>query len=418
MKNSGPEKKKALTPGSVLKPKKIQLPREEEQVEMRRSTKEKERVYGIAKPQKKRKVVNSGLVPALVKSAVYLVFVLVVSGFLGYYATSVANDVFAFVKGEEEVRLTVPEDAAIDDISALLHENGIIKYPKIFELYAEIKEDDGEFIAGEYTISPSLNYDLLLDAFKYKFVRSVVRITIPEGYCCEDIIELFLSYGIGTREGFVDAINNVDYSEFRFVRELTEQNSMEGRYYRLEGYLYPDTYDFYTDATPAQVIYKLLSNFDRKFKEVYYDRAKEIGLTVDQVITLASFIQEEAYYLEEFENVASVFHNRLNNPGSFPELESDATVAYAIHVETGKRPDTITPEDLKYKSLYNTYLHSGLTPGAIANAGYDAIVTAMYPATTNYYYFYTNSRDRRTVFSSTYDQHLAAIRADQSELPN
>ncbi|MBQ7010989.1 MAG: endolytic transglycosylase MltG [Clostridia bacterium] len=379
-------------------------------------TREKQRAMAAPRRRRKKKTVNTGVVSALVKIAVFLVFIIVVSAFAGAFVISVGNDVFAFVKPEEPVSVTVPENATVEDISTLLHEAGIIKHPKIFVMYAGLKEDDGEFIAGEYEVSPQLNYDQLLSEFKYKFVRSIVRITIPEGYCVEDIIELFVSHGIGDREGFIRAINEVDYSEFRFVRELMEQD-LSKRYYRLEGYLYPDTYDFYTDATPAQVVYKLLNNFDRKFKDVYYDRCAELGLTVDQVVTIASFIQEEAYYLEEFENVASVFHNRLNNPAAFPRLESDATAAYAIHVKTGKRPEKIVPADLEVDSPYNTYKNDGLPPGAISSPGYDAIVTAMYPAKTSYYYFYTKS-DKRTVFSKTLAEHQAAIRADTSELPN
>ncbi|MBQ2733392.1 MAG: endolytic transglycosylase MltG [Clostridia bacterium] len=379
-------------------------------------TREKQRAAAAPK-RRKKKTVNSGVVTALVKTCLYLVFVIIVSAFAGFYVISIGNDIFAFVKPEEPVIITVPEEATVEDIGEILHEGGIIKYPGIFEFYAELKKDDGEFIAGEYEVSPQLNYDQLLAEFKYRFVREIVRITIPEGYCVEDIIELFVANGIGDREGFIKAINEVDYSEFRFVRELEESGTSKDRYYRLEGYLYPDTYDFYTDATPAQVVYKLLNNFNRKFKDVYYDRAKEIGLTVDEVVTIASFIQEEAYYLEEFENVASVFHNRLANPAAFPKLESDATAAYAIHVMTGKRPDKIVPADLEVKSPYNTYQIEGLPPGAISSPGYDAIVTAMYPAKTDYYYFYTKS-DKRTVFSKTLAEHQAAIRADSEELPN
>ena len=371
-----------------------------------------EQKKALAEPKRKRARVKDSVVPALVKSAVYLVSVIVISLFLGFFAISVANDVFAFVKSTDEVSVSIPENATVEDVADILGENGIIRYPKIFTMFAALKKDDGKFIAGEYQVTPSTNYEMLLSAFKYRFVRTVVRLTIPEGYCCEEIIDLFVSNGIGTRESFIDAINNTDYSEFRFVRELEEQGITD-RYYRLEGYLYPDTYDFYSDATAAQVVYKLLSNFDRKFKEVYYDRAKEIGLTVDQVVTIASLIQEEAYYLEDFENVASVFHNRLNNPSAFPHIESDATVAYAIHVETGTRPTTITPADLEFKSKYNTYLVDGLCPGPISCPGYDAIVTAMYPAKTNYYYFYTK-QDKHTVFSKTYAEHQAAIAADVS----
>ncbi|MBQ7172430.1 MAG: endolytic transglycosylase MltG [Clostridia bacterium] len=389
----------------------------------RRNTREKKRelsrINSVLKKEPKRKrsenAVGKWFISPLVKTMVYLAVILVISVFLGFYLISVANDLFAFVKSEEEVTLTVPENATIEEVSDLLYENGLIRYPSLFRFYAKLKKDDGKFIAGEYTVKASMNYDLLRNAFKYKYSRTIVRLTIPEGFTCDDIIDLFVSKGVSSREEFIQAINTADFSEFAFVRALDE-NPNPDRHYRLEGYLYPDTYEFYSDASAAQCLYKLLENFDKKFKDVYYERCQALGLTVDQVITIASYVQSEAYYLDEYERVASVFYNRLNNPAAFPCLESDATAAYAVQLLEGKRPDNVTPETLKVQSPYNTYLHAGLSPGAISNPGYDAIMTALYPASTSYYYFYTNS-DRTTVFSATLWEHQAAIAADQNRLP-
>ncbi len=389
----------------------------------RRNTREKKRelsrINNVLKKEPKRKrrdsAVGKGIVSPLVKTMIYLAVVVVISVFLGFYLISVANDLFAFVKSDEEVVVTVPENATIEDVSNLLHDNGLIRYPALFRLYAKLKKDNGNFIPGEYTVKASMNYDLLRNAFKYKYTRTIVRLTIPEGYTCDDIIDLFVSKGISSREEFIQAINHADFSEFAFVRALDE-NPNPDRHYRLEGYLYPDTYEFYSDASAAQCLYKLLENFNKKFKDVYYERCNALGLTVDQVITIASYVQSEAYYLEEYERVASVFYNRLNSPAAFPFLESDATAAYAVQLKEGKRPETVTPETLKVDSPYNTYLHEGLSPGAISNPGYDAIVTALYPAATPYYYFYTNS-NKTTVFSATLWEHQAAIAADQNRLP-
>lgn len=368
----------------------------------------------MAKTRKKRiketkTVYSTGFIKAMVKIVLYIVIVLVLSGFAGYFLISAGNDFFAFVKDDEPVTVTVPEGTDVKKLADILGEKGIIKYPTLFKLYASLKKSEIKIVPGEYEVSPLTNYSTLMSSFRPHYVRTVVRLTIPEGFSVDEIIDLFVSNGIGDREGFIDAINNADFSEFRFVR-MIDETEHPGRFYRLEGYLYPDTYEFYSDANPAQVIYKLLANFDRKFKEVYYTRAEEIGLTVDQVITIASLIQEEAYYLEEFEKVSSVFHNRLKNTYYFPKIESDATVVYAVQIAEGERPEKVAPF-LTFESPYNTYLHEGLPPGPISNPGYDAIVTAIYPAATDYYYFYTN-RDKRITFSRTLAEHQAAIAAD------
>lgn len=359
---------------------------------------------GSGKASQPDKTVNNA-VSGLLKAIIYIVAVLVVGVTLAYIVIVVGNDVFAFVKSDEIVEVTIPEDADIDCIADVLYENGIIKYPAIFRYYAAAKSDNSDFLSGDIEVSASMNYGELLDAFKYKYVRGTSRIAIPEGLTVNEIIDIFLSYGIGTREGFTEAINNYPF-DYDFVRALDE-NPNEGRTYRLEGYLYPDTYEFYNDNTEVQVIYKLLDEFNTKFGDAYRARADELGMTTDQIVTLASLIEKETKYLDEYEYVSSVFYNRLNSSGSFEYLESDATVVYAIQIATGKRI-VPTAEDLYFDSPYNTYTHKGLPPGPISNPGFDAISVALYPAATNYYYFVADSSGR-TIFSRTLAEHKAAI---------
>ena len=225
-----------------------------------------------------------------------------------------------------------------------------------------------------------------------------------------DIISIFTEAGIGTKEGFVDAINTFDYSEyFDFLPEVYSACTAD-RIYKLEGYLYPDTYDFYSDSKETQIIYKLLENFNAKFSGQMKKDAAEAGYTMDQIIILASLVQKEAYYYEDYDSIASVFINRLKNKSSFPKLESDATTVYAIELATGKRPEKLGDAELAFNSPYNTRVYNGLPPGAICNPGYEAIMCAIYPASTPYYYFVAD-KQKHNIFSKTYEEHKKAVAA-------
>ena len=350
-------------------------------------------------------------ITGMIKAAVYVTCVVLISVFLAVGIIVVGNDVFALVKDDKVVEITVSDSTTVSELADILAEHEIIKYPAVFKIYASMKDmTDEDIVAGTYKISPTMNYELLTTAFKPVLTREIVRLTIPEGASVPDVIKIFTDNGIGTREGFISAINEYDYSEhFEWLAPLYEEKDSK-RYYRLEGYLYPDTYDFYSDSEETQIIYKLLENFDAKFSEEMKNDAAEAGFTVDQIVIIASLIQEEAYYYEDYDKIASVFINRLNKPSTYPKLESDATVAYAIGVEQGKRPEDIGAAELDFDSPYNTRKYNGMPPGAITNPGYEAIMCAIYPAKTDYYYFVADAKGYN-VFSQTYKQHLEAVEA-------
>lgn len=350
-------------------------------------------------------------VVSVIKAVIYIIFVLVVSVFLSLTVITVANDVYAFVKSDEVVEVTIPEYATLEEVSEILYKNDIIKYPTIFKLYAVAENDDGEFLAGTYSVTPMMNYETLLGEFKEKPVSGTATITIPEGYSTDEIINLMVQNGIGTREGYVDVIQNYDF-DYWFIDELEASGRTENRLYRLDGYLFPDTYEFYKSSSEATVINKLLKRFSQIFTQEYRDQCTALGYSVDEMITLASMIEKEAASPSEFFLVSSVFHNRLNNPWSFPRLESDATVLYVIAHDKGERPKTVTPEDLQYSTLYNTYLYEGLPPGPIANPSASAMLAALSPVSTDYYYFYYMSSAGRTVYSATKSEHDSYIAQD------
>ena len=345
-------------------------------------------------------------VMSLIKAILYIIIVVAVSGLLSYYIIVFANDMYAFVKSAEEVEVTIPEYATVEEIADILGDAGVVEYPDLLVLYAKLKKIDKtyEFVAGDYTVNGMMNYDELFYAFVPHKSYEVVRITIPEGYTIDEMINLFTENGIGTREGFIDAINNYDF-DYDFVRALDEAD-LSGRTYRLEGYLYPDTYEFYKSSSEVTVIYKLLNRFNVIFSSDFYERAETLGYTVDEIMTLASMIEKEARYAQDYETVSSVFHNRLNS-SNFPHLESDATIMYAIQVRDGERKSSLTGEDLAYDTPYNSYLYEGLPPGPIANPGYEAITCALWPASSKYYYFVSDNYGN-TYFSRTNAEHEAA----------
>ena len=339
-------------------------------------------------------------ITSLLKGIVYIVAVLVISVFASWTIIEVANDVFAFAKSDEAVTVVIEEEMTANDVAQMLYENGIIKYPTMYELFIRLKEESTDYLVGEYEISPSMNYGDINDTFTYiAHTREQVVVTVPEGYTVDQIIDLLLKNGIGTREGFVAAINEFDYG-YRFMQGLDDLDPE--RTYRLEGYLFPDTYYFFKDASEVAVIDKFLVNFERKVSEEYYERADVLGMSMDDLIILASMIQAEGMTLSDFENISSVFHNRLANPRTYPKMQSDATLQYILD----KRKTALTASDLQIDSKYNSYKYNGLPPGSICNPGMDAINCALYPAETGYYYFLADGRGN-TYFSETLEQHDA-----------
>ncbi len=366
----------------------------------------------------------------LAKAVIYVAVVCIISAYVSYYAITIANDVFAFVKTDREIKVSVPENATDKEIAYLLEKNGIIKYDWMFELYLIYKTDGDtatSYIPGEKTLNSTMNYNQLIAALTTEpFVNEQISVTIPEGFTVDEIIDLLVEKGIGTREGYVEAINNYPYKH-EFVVWLDTNGYPETRKYRLEGYLYPDTYFFYKSSAEYTVINKMLNNFNDKFwryLEVFQEDIDKHNMSVDDIVTLASMIQAEAKLFIDFESVSYVFHNRLTHSGTFPYLQSDATIQYILdeHVED------FTQEQLNIDNPYNTYKYTGLPPGAICNPGYDALSAAIYPDapvdsdgnSVNAYYFVSNKAGK-TYYAETraqHDRNKLTVKKDNEEYEN
>ncbi len=349
---------------------------------------------------------RGGIMISLTKAILYIAFVVITGAVIAYFGIHFANDIFAFVKDDVEATIEITEDMTLTEIADTLYRNDIIEYPSLFKLYFKSKSDTLELEPGEYTISATMNYSQIMAIIKKTAgKRQTIDIRITEGMTVDDIINQFVEKGIGKRERFVEVINTHPF-DYPFVTLLDETELDEQRLYRLEGYLFPDTYQFYTsyysytldestgenvatDITEIAVIDKLLANFNAKFVEEDYKACEELGLTVDQVITLASMIEKEAYYADDFYKVSAVFHNR-HKSSSFVNFGSDATLYYYFPDKT----DELTREELETDTHYNTHIYGGFPPSAICNPGFEAIMAALYPddSMKGYYYFVSDKQ--------------------------
>lgn len=230
--------------------------------------------------------------------------------------------------------------------------------------------------------------------------NQAVSLTFPEGFTVREIAQRLEDHGVCTGAAFIAAVQEAE-PEGRAFSFLTQP---ERRPYRLEGYLFPDTYDFYVGEGAQKALRRFTANLDAKLTTDDYARAGELGMTIDEVLTLASIIQAETGEARQMGNVSSVLHNRLN--GDYTRLECDSTTFYLREDVRPYFPDAPG----QFDALYDTYTRSGLPLGPICSPGMDAIQAALFPTQTDYLYFVT-SRDGVYYYAKTYEEHQANCRA-------
>jgi UPF0755 protein len=262
-----------------------------------------------------------------------------------------------------------------------------------------------------------MNYDTLMLSFVEKMTLTTVRITFPEGSTVDEIIALFEANGCSTREKFLECMETYDFvAEYEFLKDI----DMTDRYYLLEGYLYPDTYDFYTGRSPEYYLCRLLDQFNKVFRQSgFFKMLDKTDYTLDQIMIIASIIEKEAYQQNDFDIVSSVIHNRLKDPVTFPYLECDSTIVYALSCEAGHRVTDITGEDLDLDNPYNSYKKEGLTPGPICNPSFNSIACAFEPAQTDVAYYYFVSDSYGVMYYATtlkeHEENIAEIKKAEAQ---
>jgi UPF0755 protein len=282
---------------------------------------------------------------------------------------------------------------SFNTLAAKLENRGIITNIRFFKLLALLRGDDKMLKAGEYALSPAMTPIQVLDAL-VRGQAYLHRLTIPEGYSLKQIAEEVAGNEFGQSDDFIALGNDP---------EVVSKFGIEAQ--SLEGYLFPDTYYFPKGASSELIIKKMVERFNEQFPPKWKNRAKDLGRSVHEIVTLASIIEKETGAPSERSIIASVFHNRLKKN---MRLESDPTVIYGIPDFDGnikrKHLTTMTP--------YNTYKIKGLPPGPIANPGRAAIEAALYPAQTDYLFF-VSKKDGTHFFSQTIQEHQKAVRKYQ-----
>ena len=307
------------------------------------------------------------------------------------------------------IQVVIPSGSSASRIASILYrargqdEPGLIVSTASFKIYVDFTGRANALKAGTYVLSRNMTIPEIVNILcAGNEARRVTRFTIPEGYTAEEIARALFEAGIlEDQEEFLALCKDGTLLSVSYLDQLTNAS---GRRYALEGYLFPDTYEVYEDAAPADILKKMLNRFAVVFTEEDAERARALNLTTDQVLTLASMIEKEAAADEDFARVSAVFHNRLRN--GMP-MESCATLSYAL----GIRKYTFTEEEMATVSPYNTYRNKGLPVGPICNPGRAAIQAALYPEEEYLregYLYFCNMNPKQTnrlVFSRTYDEH-------------
>lgn len=342
---------------------------------------------------------------------IYVAAVVLGSMLLAGIGWILANDLCALDKGDETYTVTIEEGDGVFKIASKLKKAGLIELKGFFVLYEIFTGAKNDIDPGTYELNTSMDYRSLVhnmydpDA-RRRAEEGLVLVTIPEGYSVQQIVDLLAEKGIATKEELVDAVSNFDFGEeYPFI-----DNSLTGQINRLEGYLFPDTYEFSTEKTAVFAIDTMLTNFNTKVSNELLSEIQESGYTFREIITMASIIEKEAIGdYEERTNVASVLYNRLKNPDAETAglLQVDASIDYALRLEGKDRSEFSTELD----SPYNTYIHAGLPVGPICNPSLASIRAALNPSQTDYYY-YALGTDGVHHFFRTYSEHLAFVNSD------
>jgi peptidoglycan lytic transglycosylase G len=301
------------------------------------------------------------------------------------------------VKNAAPVEVTIPSGAGGRDIARMLRDAGLIRSPAGFVLRNIFFSRGKPLQAGRYVFTRAESGRTIFERLqKGDALPTDIAVTIPEGFTLKKIAARFAQAGVVDEHAFLEAARVERFrSAFPFL-----QGAPDGS---LEGYLFPDTYRFFRGTNPEDVIRKMLARFGEQFGAVSAEAGGAGKRSVHEIVTLASIIEGEVRTMEDRKVVSGILWSRLDHHVA---LAADATVRYAL--DTWDRPLTI--QDLAVDSPYNTRKYAGLPPGPIGNPGADSLRAALRPQDSEYFYYLSSAKDRKTIFSKTLEEHNAAIR--------
>lgn len=316
---------------------------------------------------------------------IYVAVLVAISAIFSVYAMSFVNDILGSNRSTDVVTITVSENTTTSKLINQLKKNKLIKRKGLCKTFMVLTSgmhkstDYKTYLSGVYDLSPSMGLEKMLLSCQEVQKADTVTVTIPEGFNIDQIALKLEKAGVCTSADFYSNLKKATFDN-QMLRGIENKNA---RYNYLEGYLYPDTYEFYVGQSASSVIRKLLENSENKWTKEYSAQAKKMGMSMDEVLTMASIIQKEAGDAEQMPIIASVFYNRLKS-SSFRCLQSDATTVY---VAKFIKPNVSVGEADTYAQKYDTYKCIGLPAGPICCPGNDAIKAVLWPSETDYYFF-------------------------------
>lgn len=355
----------------------------------------------------KRKV--NGFVMAFI-IAISVVIILALIGGMAY--SWYRNEVEGNGRKEADAIISVEKGMTPTKIAELLEENGIIKNADIFRFYLKTVGGAESLQYGSFELNSQMSYDDIISELQtMKNRRNTVRVTFPEGSTVIQFANKMAEAGLCTAEEFIEVANNDDFSQFKFWSEIID---VPNRFMKAEGYLMPETYDFFTDDTVYNMVAKLYQHFEDSFTDEMYTRMHELDMTLDELVTLASFVQEEAGHDSEQPKVSAVLHNRLKPGSASPRLECNVC---SLIMEPGNYVnDYIIPYYGTQASVpagmldaYNTYVINGLPAGPISCPGKIALKNTLYPEEGFDYLYFVTDLTGKYYYSKTYNEHLVNV---------
>lgn len=346
-------------------------------------------------------------IPHMLATVIWLCLIVAIGVSLGRALWLCAADLLALGKEGQEITITIEENDDITDVSQKLQKAGMIRYANLFEIFAKLTGKGEGILVGSITFSDSTVYDYnaLINTMSYRGDATVtVEVMIPEGYCCAQIFSLLEEKGVCSVAALEEYAANGELKERWFLDGVDR-----GHKYCLEGFLFPDTYEFYMDDEPKQVLEKFLENFEYRFTNRMVDKFVALNaklgnakISMQELVIMASIIEKEKANTLEGYTISSVFYNRLKNAAAFPFLNSDATILYAIDYYNKGELNTNAQINA---SPFNTYTQTGLPPAPIANPGLSSLDAALDPEDTSYFYFIFDKEAGVHRFSKTLDEH-------------
>lgn len=343
----------------------------------------------------------------VIKGIILVVAVFALANLTYKHVRTYYDDYMDEYKGTEstdgvDVSVTIPEGASVKQIAEILKENGLIDYPSAFTKRLQDSEYRGKLHGGTYTLNTGMTTLQMMAVMSptMEADKPIDYLVVPEGFTVEMIAARCEEQGICTETEFLNACKSVTKSDFPYLADIPAGANVQ---YKVQGFLFPATYDIYDSTTAESLVEWMLQTFDNYYTKDLQERASELGYSAFEVVTRASIVEREAKVEDERSIIAGVINNRLK--AEMP-LQMCPTVLYPL-TDGMYNQSQVLYEDLELDSPYNTYKNTGLPVGPICNPGIACINAVLYPAEHNYMYYHVGDEETGThIFTETYEEHI------------